>query len=212
MGGWDRVEWVQGWEGGAGTVDAVYPCSCLTQTWVYLLFSPQRLYLSNSSCKWALYTLYIVSIVCSLSQNKVGFLRGDWSCFTCQQTDGIIALYWSPVISGCVIRNSTEFPYLEEEERRPRGKLRLWQEFIIAIAPIYIDFVPAHTHTQKDKHVHSYLAHVSTLNKTEISGGFFTFYSPLRRPVVERLWAVRIILTLRIMYQVLKWTYVYFCK
>lgn len=134
---------VQGWEGGAGTVDLG---SFFTQTWVYLPFSPQCLYLSSSSCKWA---LYIVSIVCSLSQNKVGFHSGDWSCFTCQQTDGIIALYWSPVISGCVIRNSTEFPYLEEEERRPRGKLRLWQEFIIAIAPIYIDFVPAHTHTER---------------------------------------------------------------
>lgn len=120
--------------------------------WLYLLFSPQCLYLSSYSCKWALYTLYIVSIVCSLSQNKVGFLRGDWSCFTCQQTDGIIALYWSPVISGSVIRNSTEFPYLEEEERRPWGKLRLWQEFIIAIAHIYIDFVPACTHLQEDKH------------------------------------------------------------
>lgn len=71
----------------------------------------------------------ILSLVCSPSQNKVGFLSRDWSYFTCQQTDGIIALYWSPVISGCVIRNSTEFPYLEEEERRPWGKLRLWQEF-----------------------------------------------------------------------------------
>lgn len=107
------------------------------------VFSPQCVYLLGSPCKWALYTLYIVSIISSLSQNKVGFLHGDWSCFACQQTDRIIALYWSPVISGCMIRNSTEFPYLEEEERRPRGKLRLWQEFIIAIAPIYIHFVPA---------------------------------------------------------------------
>ena len=87
----------------------------------------------------------ILSLVCSLSQNKVGFLSRDWSYFTCQQTDGIIALYRSPVISGCVIRNSTEFPYLEEEERRPWGKLRLWQEFIIGIASIYIDFVTAQT-------------------------------------------------------------------
>lgn len=124
----------------------VNTCSFLTQTWLYLVFSPKCLYLSSSSCKWALYTLYIVSIVCSLSQNKVGLLCRDWSCFTCQQTDRIIALYWSPVISGCVIKNSTEFPYLEKEER-PRGTLRLWQEFIIAFAPIYI--VAAHTHSQK---------------------------------------------------------------
>lgn len=61
---------------------------------------------------------------------------------TCQKADGMVALYWSAVISGCVIRNSAELPYLEEEERRPWGKLRLWQEFIIAFHPIYIDFVP----------------------------------------------------------------------
>lgn len=103
--------------------------------------------LSSYSCKWALYTLYIVSIIRSLSQNKVGSLCGDWSRSACQQTDRIIALYWSPVISGCVIRNSTEFPYLEEEERRPQGKLRLWQEFIIAIVPVYNNFVPAYTLT-----------------------------------------------------------------
>lgn len=151
--GWERQE---GWEGHADTLDAVNPCSFLTQTWVYLPFSPQRLYLLSYSCKWALYTLYIVSIICSLSQNKVGFLHGDWSCLTCQQTDRIIALYWSPVISGCVIRNSAEFPYLEEEERQPQGKLRLWQEFIIAIARVYNNFVPAHTCSQEGKHAFSF--------------------------------------------------------
>lgn len=128
------------------------PAPSLTQTWVCLSLSPRFLCLSSSSCKWALYTLYIVTIVCLLSQNKVGFLSGNWSCFTCEQTDRIIALYWSPVISGCVIRNSTEFSYLEEEERRPRGKLRLWQECIITIAPIYIDYITlfllAHPHRE----------------------------------------------------------------
>lgn len=70
---------------------------------------------------------------------------------TCQKADRIIALYRSSVISRCVIRNSAEFPYPEEEERRPWGKLRLWQGFIISIAPAYIDFVPS---SQMHKHMH----------------------------------------------------------
>lgn len=69
----------------------------------------------------------------------------------CKKADGMVALYWSPVISGCVIRNSAELPYLEEEERRPWGKLRLWQEFIIAFHPIYIDFVPICTRPQREE-------------------------------------------------------------
>lgn len=154
------------------------PAPFLTQTWLYLPFSPHCLFLSSSSCKWA---LYIVSIFCSLSQNKVGFLCRDWSCFACQQTDGIIALYQSPVISGCVIRNSTEFPYLEEEERRPRGKLRLWQEFIIAIAPIYI--VPVCIHSQKHKHMHSCLeAHMSTLNLDQYIRKIFNILFNINAP------------------------------
>lgn len=109
----------------------------------------------------SLYCLY-----CRLSVPEQGGIpQQGLKLLTCQKADGIIALYWSPVISGCVIRNSTEFPYLEEEERRPWGKLRLWQEFIIAFLPIYIDFVPICTCLQRDKHVHFYLdVHVSPQN------------------------------------------------
>lgn len=100
----------------------------------------------NESC-----TFRYISISCSLSQYKMVLLHRDWEYLACQQTDRIIALYWGPVILGCLIRNSTEFSYLEEEERRPWGKLRLWQGFITAITSIYIGFVPACMHYLTNK-------------------------------------------------------------
>lgn len=41
-------------------------------------------------------------------------------------------------------------------KRRPQGKLRLWQEFIITIAPVYNDFVPARTRSREDKRAPSF--------------------------------------------------------
>lgn len=92
---------------------------------------------------------------------------------TRQKADRLIALYRSSVISCCVIRNSAEFPYLVEEERRPWGKLGLWQEFIISIAPIYIDFVPS---AQTDTHVRACLeAHLSLQNHNHYQEDTFDF-------------------------------------
>lgn len=110
-------------------------------------------YICHSLLSFSLCQVLHINELSILSLSSALCPRTRWD-----SSAGIEAIYLSesrrnhcfvlePVISGCVIRNSTEFPYLEEEERRPWGKLRLWQEFIIAIAPIYIDFVPAHRET-----------------------------------------------------------------
>lgn len=102
---------------------------------------------SFSASVSSLYCMY-----CHASVPEQGGIPQQGSkVLTCQKADGMVALYWSPVISGCVIRNSAELPYLEEEERRPWGKLRLWQEFIIAFHPIYIDFVPICTRPPREE-------------------------------------------------------------
>lgn len=104
---------------------------------------------------------------------------------TRQKADRIIALYRSAVISCCVIRNSAEFPYLVEEERRPWGKLGLWQEFIISIAPIYIDFV---TSAQTDTHTRACLeAHLSLQNHNRYQVDTYDFSQSPRKCTVMGL-------------------------
>lgn len=125
-------------------------CRCLCMNLTCVVLSAMSICQSfnvNEACFFSHY----ISISCSLSQYKMVLLHRDWEYLACQQTDRFIALYWGPVILGCLIRNSTEFSYLEEEERRPWGKLRLWQGFITAIISIYIGFVAACMHYLTNK-------------------------------------------------------------
>lgn len=121
------------------------PCSFFSKLGYIclILCSCHKFWASVSS----LYRMYCRASV----PEQGGIPQQGLKLLTCQRAGGMLALYWSPVISGCVIRNSAELPYLEEEERRPWGKLRLWQEFIIAFHPIYIDFVPICTRPPREE-------------------------------------------------------------
>ncbi|KAI9541420.1 hypothetical protein NQZ68_029788 [Dissostichus eleginoides] len=101
---------VRGGWGSAGTQSVCF----LTQT---RFIFPSLLSFSLSTLDVnELSILSVLSLLCSLSQNKVGFLHGDRSCFTVSKhTDPGFVL--DPVISGCVIRNSTELPIWRRKKK-----------------------------------------------------------------------------------------------